>query len=128
MAKKQVKTHYNDKELDQFKALINSKLEVAKQELTYLQEQIKEGSGDTTESKFIGVEGGAGTSEKEYLNKMAARQMQYIQHLENALIRIRNKTYGLCRVTGKLISKERLKAVPHTTLSIDAKNAQNKVK
>jgi len=127
MATKQVKTHYNDKELDEFKTLIGSKLDVAKQELNYLQTQIKESSGDSSDNN-IGLESGAGTSEKEYLNKMAARQTQYIQHLENALIRIRNKTYGLCRVTGKLISKERLKAVPHTTLSIDAKNEQNKVK
>jgi len=125
MARKQVKTHYNDKELDEFKDLIDSKLEVAKQELTYLQDQIKESSGDSSDNN-IGLESGAGTLEKEYLNKMAARQTQYIQHLENALIRIRNKTYGLCRVTGKLISKERLKAVPHTTLSIDAKKEQNK--
>lgn len=123
MAEKQVKTHYNDKELDEFKTLITEKLEVAKQELIYLQKQIKESSGDSSENN-IGLDSGAGTSEKEYLNKMAGRQTQYIQHLENALIRIKNKTYGLCRETGKLISKERLKAVPHTTLSIDAKNAQ----
>jgi len=123
MARKQVKTHYSDKELDEFKTLIEDKLEVAKQELIYLQKQIKESSGDSSENN-IGLDSGAGTLEKEYLNKMAGRQAQYIQHLENALIRIRNKTYGLCRETGKLISKERLKAVPHTTLSIDAKNAQ----
>jgi len=123
MTRKQVKTHYSDKELDEFKTLIEDKLEVAKQELIYLQKQIKESSGDSSENN-IGLDSGAGTLEKEYLNKMAGRQAQYIQHLENALIRIRNKTYGLCRETGKLISKERLKAVPHTTLSIDAKNAQ----
>ncbi len=123
-AKKQIKTHYSDKELDEFKSLIDSKLEVAKTELNYLQVQIKEFGADGADTKFMSMDDGAGTLEKEYLNKMAARQIQYIQHLENALIRIKNKTYGLCRVTGRLISKERLKAVPHTTLSIDAKNAQ----
>ena len=92
--------------------------------MNYLQVQIKEFGSDGADTKFMTMDDGAGTLEKEYLNKMAARQIQYIKHLENALIRIRNKTYGLCRVTGKLISKERLKAVPHTTLSIDAKNAQ----
>lgn len=123
-AKKQIKMHYSDKELAEFKILIDSKLEVAKTELNYLQVQIKEFGSDGADTKFMSMDDGAGTLEKEYLNKMAARQIQYIQHLENALVRIRSKTYGLCRVTGRLISKERLKAVPHTTLSIDAKNAQ----
>jgi len=123
-AKNQIKTHYSDKELGEFKALIDSKLEVAKTELNFLQVQIKEFGSDSADTKFMSMDDGAGTLEKEYLNKMAARQTQYMQHLENALVRIRNKTYGLCRVSGKLISKERLKAVPHTTLSIDAKNAR----
>lgn len=122
--KKQIKMHYSDKELEEFKTLIDSKLEVAKTELNYLQVQIKEFGSDSADTKFMSMDDGAGTLEKEYLNKMAARQTQYMQHLENALVRIRNKTYGLCRVSGKLISKERLKAVPHTTLSIDAKNAR----
>jgi len=122
MADKQVKAHYNDKELAEFRELIEKKLNDAKTELKYLQEQIKDFGSDASDAKFMSLDDGAGTLEKEYLNKMAARQTQYMQHLENALVRIRNKTYGLCRVSGKLISKERLKAVPHTTLSIDAKN------
>lgn len=124
--KKKVKTHYSDKELKSFKELLNQKLTDAKTELEHLQSQILESGKDAAETKFMSMDDGAGTLEKEYLNQMASRQIQYIKHLENALIRIENKTYGKCRETGVLISKERLMAVPHTTLSIDAKLKQKK--
>lgn len=122
------KTRYTDTELAEFKELIEQKIESARKELKFLQDQINRSSESSIggDFKFGGVEDGAATQEKEYLNQMAARQMKFIEHLEKALERIANKTYGICRETGKLISKERLKAVPHATLSIEAKNAQNK--
>jgi RNA polymerase-binding transcription factor DksA len=122
-------THrYGDKELQEFKSLIMEKLEASRKELKYLHEQINrtaELGSDDSDTKFSGLEDGTGTSEKEYLSQMASRQITYIDHLEKALVRIANKTYGICRVTGKLISKERLRAVPHATLSIEAKKAQS---
>ena len=122
------KTRYSDEELQEFKDLINKKMEVARDELRYYQEQIRKQDehGGDTDYKFTGLEDGSATVEKEYLNQMAARQLQYISHLEKALMRIENKTYGICRSTGNLISKERLKAVPHATLSIDAKKLEKK--
>jgi RNA polymerase-binding transcription factor DksA len=123
------KTRYSDEELQEFRELINSKLEVTRSELEYYRKQIQkkdehaEGEG---EHSFNSLEDGSIHTEKEYLNQMASRQMQFIQNLEKALIRINNKSYGICRETGKLISKERLRAVPHATLSIEAKNSQNK--
>lgn len=122
------KTRYSDDELQEFKELINKKLEAAKSELNYLQEQINRTGdiGDDSDTKFSGLEDGSATVEREYLNNMASRQIQYISHLEKALVRIERKTYGICRETGKLISKERLRAVPHATLSIEAKKAQKK--
>ena len=114
------KTKYSAEELQEFKELIGEKLQSAKHELQYLQEQIKSKTDDP-ESRVSGLDDGQDTLEKEYLNQLASRQKQYIQHLENALIRIDNQTYGVCRMTGKLIAKERLKAVPHATLSIEAK-------
>jgi len=118
------KSRYSDAELEEFKNLINEKLNTAKSELKYLQEQILQSSAADSETKFMGIEDGSGTSEKEYLNTMASRQITYITNLQNALIRIENKTYGICRITGKLIPKERLRAVPHATLSIEAKQQQ----
>ena len=122
------KTRYSDAELVEFKELISDKLAEARKELKYLQEQINRTSdvGDDSDQKFTGLEDGSATVEREYLNQMASRQITYINHLDKALMRIENKTYGICRETGKLISKERLKAVPHATLSIEAKNAQKK--
>ncbi len=123
------KTRYSDSELLEFKDLIAQKVESARKELKYLQEQINhsdETGTDELDHKFGGLEDGASTQEKEYLNQMASRQIQYVNHLEKALIRIENKTYGICRETGKLISKERLRAVPHATLSIEAKKAARK--
>ncbi len=117
---------YSDDELQEFRELISGKLEVARGELKYLQEQISRSSemGDDSDARFKGLEDGTSTSEREYLSQMASRQIQYIGHLEKAMIRIENKTYGICRETGKLISKERLRAVPHATLSIEAKQGK----
>jgi RNA polymerase-binding transcription factor DksA len=121
-------TRYSDKELEEFKELIEKKLEVAREELEEYQSQItKKNSGDSnSDYKFRGLEDSNFLVEKEYLNQMAARQAQFINHLEKALVRIQNKTYGICRETGKLISKERLRVVPHATLSIEVNNAQRK--
>lgn len=121
--KKIEKNRYSDQELQEFKDLILKKLESARKELNYLQDQISNSGNGTsdTSAKFNGIEDGVDMMEKEYLTQMASRQIQFIKHLENALIRIENKTYGICRETGKLISKERLRAVPHATLSIEAK-------
>lgn len=134
VAKQQVKVlsstenrnRYSDEELQEFKELISGKLEIARGELKYLQEQISRSSemGDDSDARFKGLEDGTSTSEREYLSQMASRQIQYIGHLEKAMIRIENKTYGICRETGKLISKERLRAVPHATLSIEAKQGK----
>lgn len=120
---------YSDSELQEFKDLIQRKLEAAKKELNYLQGLITrkdEAGTDDTENKYMGVEDGSGTMEREQLSQMASRQIQFIDHLEKALVRIENKTYGICRVTGKLIDKARLRAVPHATLSIEAKLSHKK--
>ncbi len=123
------RTRYSDRELQEFKNLIEEKLDTARNELKYLNDQInrKDDNGtDDTENKFATMEDGTVAMEREYLTQMAARQAQYIDHLEKALIRIQNKTYGVCRVTGKLIDKDRLRAVPHATLSMEAKMMMNK--
>jgi RNA polymerase-binding transcription factor DksA len=124
---KNEKTRYSDEELQEFRELLTSKLEASQKELEYLQEQIKKLTSDPS-GKSMSLEDGTGTLEKEYLNQMASRQISYIRHLQNALIRIENKVYGICRVTGKLISKERLRIVPHATLSIEAKKNESKNK
>ncbi len=121
---KKEKEYYSDAELQEFKEIIEKKIAGAKSELTFLQEQITRSSEELEDARSAGLDNGAITSEKENLNKMAARQVKYIQHLDNALVRIKNRTYGICRVTHKLISKERLKVVPHATLSIEAKKAR----
>ena len=120
---------YGDQELEEFKALIMTKLDKAKNELRNYQEQLTNESSngtDDTSNKYVTLEEGTATMEKEQISQLAARQRKFISHLENALIRISNKTYGVCRVTGKLISKKRLMAVPHATLSIEAKLDQNR--
>ena len=120
---------YSDAELNEFKDLILKKLEQAKKELTYLQGLITrkdEMGGDETENRYMTMEDGSMSMEREQLAQMASRQINYIDHLEKALMRIENKTYGICRVTGKLIDKARLRAVPHATLSIEAKQMMNK--
>jgi RNA polymerase-binding protein DksA len=114
-------TRYSDADLKMFKDLINKKLADAKEELNFYKEQLIENAMNETDSKSAGLEDGGQTNEKEYLNNMANRQMKFISNLENALIRIENKTYGICRKTGELIDKKRLMAVPHATLSMDAK-------
>jgi RNA polymerase-binding transcription factor DksA len=120
---------YSDAELSEFKELIFKKLEQAKKELAYLQGLITrkdEMGGDEAENRYMTMEDGSMSMEREQLAQMASRQINYIDHLEKALMRIENKTYGICRVTGKLIDKARLRAVPHATLSIEAKQMMNK--
>ena len=119
---------YSDSELVEFRDLINRKLDTAKKELAYLQGLItrKDESGDLDEGRYMTMEDGSMSMEREQLSQMASRQIQFIDHLEKAIMRIENKTYGICRVTGKLIEKARLRAVPHATLSIEAKQMMNK--
>lgn len=115
---------YSDAELMEFRDLIQRKLEAAKKELNYLQGLITrkdDMGGDESENRYMTMEDGSISMEREQLSQMASRQIQYIDHLEKAMMRIENKTYGICRVTGKLIDKARLRAVPHATLSIEAK-------
>lgn len=115
---------YSDTELSEFKELIQRKLESAKKELTYLQGLITrkdEMGGDNDDARYMTMEDGSMSMEREQLSQMASRQITFIDHLEKALMRIENKTYGICRVTGRLIDKARLRAVPHATLSIEAK-------
>ena len=119
------KTRYSDEELEEFKALIKEKLEDAYNYYNSLKAAIVNSDGnDTSDTSptFKVLEEGASTLSKEEAGQLAQRQMKFIQHLEAALIRIENKTYGVCRETGKLIPKEGLRAVPHATLSVDAKN------
>ena len=115
---------YSDNDLNEFRDLINRKLEAAKKELAYLQGLITrkdEMGGDNDDARYMTMEDGSLSMEREQLSQMASRQITYIDHLEKALMRIENKTYGVCRVTGKLIDKARLRAVPHATLSLEAK-------
>ncbi|MDB5198965.1 MAG: TraR/DksA family transcriptional regulator [Chitinophagaceae bacterium] len=115
---------YSDGELNEFRELIQRKLETAKKELGYLQGLITrkdEMGGDDTDNRYMTMEDGSLSMEREQLSQMASRQITFIDHLEKAMMRIENKTYGICRVTGKLIDKARLRAVPHATLSIEAK-------
>jgi len=119
------KTRYSDEELREFEALIIGKLDKARDEFKILKETLNRNNDEGTDSTSGGntkvLEDGAETAEKENMSQLAARQLKYITNLENALVRIKNGTYGICSVTGKLISKERLIAVPHTTQSIEAK-------
>ncbi len=115
---------YSDPELLEFKELIQRKLEAAKKELSYLHGLITrkdEMGGDEGDNRYMTMEDGSLSMEREQLSQMASRQITFIDHLEKAIMRIENKTYGICRVTGKLIDKARLRAVPHATLSIEAK-------
>ena len=124
----QDKTRYTEDELKEFQVLINRKLEKAREEYKILKETLNRNNDEGTDATSGGntkvLEDGAETAEKENLSQLAARQQKYITNLENALVRIKNGTYGICSVTGKLISKERLIAVPHTTQSIEAKLMQ----
>ncbi len=119
---------YSDNDLNEFKDIILKKLNAAKKELAYLQGLItrKDEGGDMDEGRYMTMEDGSVSMEREQLSQMASRQITFIDHLEKALMRIENKTYGICRVTGKLIDKARLRAVPHATLSIEAKQMMSK--
>lgn len=118
------KNRYSDEELAEFKEIIETKLEKAKDDYETLKISITQSDNNDTQDTsptFKVLEEGAATLSKEEAGKLAQRQQKFIQHLQAALIRIENKTYGICRETGKLIQKERLRAVPHATLSIEAK-------
>ncbi len=120
---------YSDSELTEFREIITKKLDAAKKELAYLQGLITrkdEMGGDNDDARYMTMEDGSMSMEREQLSQMASRQISFIDHLEKAMMRIENKTYGICRVTGKLIDKARLRAVPHATLSIEAKQMMNK--
>ena len=122
------KNRYTDKELERFKKLIVQKIDQAKQDLDLLKSAYMNDSDngtDDTSPTFKAFEEGSETMSKEANTQLALRQEKFIRDLKNALIRIENKTYGVCRVTGKLIKKKRLMVVPHATLSIEAKNMQN---
>jgi RNA polymerase-binding transcription factor DksA len=122
------KTRYGDEELKEFESLIKGKLEKARDEFRILKDTLNRNNDAGTDATSGGntkvLEDGAETAEKENLSQLAARQLKYITNLENALVRIKNRTYGICTVTGKLIPKDRLIAVPHTTQSIEAKMMQ----
>jgi len=119
---------YSDADLNEFREIINKKLDAAKKELAYLQGLItrRDEGGDMDEARYMTMEDGSVSMEREQLSQMASRQITFIDHLEKAIMRIENKTYGVCRVTGRLIDKARLRAVPHATLSIEAKQMMNK--
>ncbi len=121
------KTRYNDAELEEFKSLILEKIQKAQEQLELIKSAyMNDGDNgtDDTSPTFKAFEEGSSVMSKEANSQLAIRQEKFIRDLKNALVRIENKTYGICRVTQKLISKERLKLVPHATLSIEAKNMQ----
>lgn len=123
------KTRYSDEELDEFRGIINEKLQVARQEYDNYRAAVTNTDGNDTidtSPTYKVLEEGASTLSKEEAGRLAQRQMKFIQNLQAALVRIENGTYGICRETGKLIPKERLRAVPHATLSIEAKSAKKK--
>lgn len=118
------KTRYSDAELEEFRQIILEKLELAKRDYDQLKKSLMNQDGNDVEDTsptYKVLEEGANTLSKEETMRLAQRQLKFIQNLDNALVRIENKTYGICRETGKLIPKERLRAVPHATLSIEAK-------
>ncbi|WP_421751499.1 TraR/DksA family transcriptional regulator [Croceimicrobium sp.] len=121
------KMRYSDEELDEFRQIIQAKIEKAEADLAVLKENFandRNNGTDDTSPTFKAFEEGSDTMSKEANSQLAARQEKFIRDLHNAINRIENKTYGICRVTGKLISKDRLRLVPHATLSIEAKNRQ----
>ena len=122
-------TRFSDAELKEFEDLINNKLEQARSDYDQLQRSLSYEDDNRTEDTaptFKMMEDGSDTMSREETAQLAARQQKFIMNLENALLRIKNKTYGVCRVTGKLIAKERLRLVPHATMSIEAKNQQDR--
>lgn len=123
------KKRYTDEELEEFKEIILKKLELARRDYQQMMDTLSNKNGndvDDTMPTYKVLEEGSMTQTKEELSTMAVRQQKFIQGLQAALLRIENKTYGICRVTGKLIPKERLRAVPHATLSIEAKQMKNR--
>ncbi len=123
-----IKTRYSESDLKEFRDLLLDKLRIAREELNALATSLSSPNAngtDDTAGTYKTLEDGSATLEKEQINQLAARQKKFIEQLEAALVRIENKTYGVCRETGKLIPKERLRAVPHTTLSMEAKLKQN---
>ena len=127
MKQENEKTRYSESDLQEFKTLLLDKLRSAKEELNALATSVSSPNAngtDDTAGTYKTLEDGSATLEKEQINQLAARQKKFIEQLEAALVRIENKTYGVCRETGKLIPKERLRAVPHTTLSMEAKLKQ----
>jgi len=127
MSTTEEKTRYSDAELEEFRQIIQEKLQKAERDYELIKESFMNGldnGTDDTSPTFKAFEEGSETMSKEQNAQLASRQEKFIRDLKNALIRIENKTYGVCRVTGKLINKERLKLVPHATLSIEAKNMQ----
>ena len=122
------KNRYSDSELEDFKQVILHKLNIAREELAELSASLQSSNPngtDDTAGTYATLEDGAATLDKESIHQLAGRQQKFIQQLEAALVRIANKTYGICRTTGELIQKERLLAVPHTTQSMAAKLGQN---
>ena len=127
MKQENEKTRYSESDLQEFKSILLEKLRIAKEELYSLATSLSSPNAngtDDTAGTYKTLEDGSATLEKEQINQLAARQKKFIEQLEAALVRIENKTYGICRETGKLIPKERLRAVPHTTLSMEAKLRQ----
>lgn len=122
-------TRYSDSDLAEFRELILRKLESAKKELAYLQGLISrkdDQAGDDSDNRYMTMEDGSISMEREQISQRASSLISFVANLDNALIRIQNKTYGICRITGQLIDKARLRAVPHATLSVEAKNNRNK--
>jgi DnaK suppressor protein len=117
------KQRYSDPELDEFKIMLDEKLDEARKQLIDLKNQLKELNNSGDENRAGTFDDGASNWQREHVSKLAARQQKFVRDLEYALIRIINKTYGVCSITGKLITKERLKLVPHATKSIDGKNS-----
>ena len=127
MKQENEKTRYSESDLQEFKGLLLDKLRIAKEELNSLATSLSSPNAngtDDTAGTYKTLEDGSATLEKEQINQLAARQKKFIEQLEAALVRIENKTYGVCRETGRLIPKERVRAVPHTTLSMEAKLKQ----
>ncbi|UOE50942.1 TraR/DksA C4-type zinc finger protein [Mucilaginibacter sp. SMC90] len=120
------KTRYSDSELQEFQQLIENKIRMAREELAELTAALSSSNSNGDDAAIAGktLEDGSATYEKEQTNQLAARQKKFIEQLEAALVRIQNKTYGICKVTGTLIPAERLRAVPHTTMSMEAKMKQ----
>ena len=123
------KTRYSDEELEEFRAIINEKLRLARRDFNSMMDQLRntDGNGiEDTSPTYKSLEEGSASQSKEEIAQMANRQQKFIQGLEAALVRVENKTYGIDRITGELIPKERLRVVPHATLSVESKNARKK--